>query len=162
MLDGHTQDVKCVKWHPKLENVLFSTSYDDTVKIWTEDAGDWYCASSLEAHNSTVWSCTLSSSGNQLVTCSDDKSLVLWECEDPDTSKKWNVISTLKNFHDYTIYSVDWNSHSSYVVSAGGDNAIKVCSLDYDAGSSTLREICHVREAHAADVNCVRYFVLGV
>lgn len=32
VLQGHTQDVKMVKWHPTMD-VLFSCSYDNTVKV---------------------------------------------------------------------------------------------------------------------------------
>lgn len=32
VLQGHTQDVKMVKWHPT-EDILFSCSYDNSVKV---------------------------------------------------------------------------------------------------------------------------------
>lgn len=32
VLQGHTQDVKMVQWHPTIE-LLFSCSYDNTVKV---------------------------------------------------------------------------------------------------------------------------------
>jgi hypothetical protein len=60
VLNGHSQDVKCVTWHPT-EDVLVSTSYDDTIKIWTEDpdGDDWSCSKTLSkedgGHESTVW-----------------------------------------------------------------------------------------------------------
>lgn len=49
ILNGHKQDVKCVKWHP-VERVLFSSSYDDTIKIWMcddDEDGEWYCHDTL-------------------------------------------------------------------------------------------------------------------
>lgn len=33
VMNDHTQDVKCVVWHPRMD-VLVSGSYDDTVKTW--------------------------------------------------------------------------------------------------------------------------------
>ncbi|CAK0792917.1 unnamed protein product, partial [Prorocentrum cordatum] len=36
LLQSHTQDVKMVRWHPE-QDVLFTCSYDDTVKIWGPD-----------------------------------------------------------------------------------------------------------------------------
>ena len=42
----HTQDVKKVVWHPT-DPLLFSASYDDTVKIYKEFGDDWECAESL-------------------------------------------------------------------------------------------------------------------
>ena len=32
VLNGHTQDVKMVQWHPTMD-VLFSCSYDNTIKV---------------------------------------------------------------------------------------------------------------------------------
>ncbi|KAK8632485.1 hypothetical protein V6N13_072876 [Hibiscus sabdariffa] len=42
VLQGHTQDVKMVRWHPTMD-VLFSCSYDNTIKVWwsEDDDGDW-------------------------------------------------------------------------------------------------------------------------
>jgi WD40 repeat protein len=53
---GHTQDVKFVKWHPE-KNMLFSASYDDTIKCWKYENSidDWLCAYTIEGHESTVW-----------------------------------------------------------------------------------------------------------
>lgn len=65
VLQEHTQDVKMVAWHPKLE-ILASASYDDTIKIWKEDEDDWYCADTLEGHDSTVWSLDFNAEGDQI------------------------------------------------------------------------------------------------
>ena len=103
MLDGHTQDVKCVRWHP-IRNVLISASYDDTLKFWNEDGGDWYCHDTLTGHSSTVWSCAFNSSGDKLISCSDDKSIILWKNVYDNNLGAWNKYQTLKNRHKYSIY----------------------------------------------------------
>jgi WD40 repeat protein len=41
------QDVKCVAWHPSRE-LLASCSYDDSIRLWVCDEGDWVCAAVLE------------------------------------------------------------------------------------------------------------------
>lgn len=53
---GHTQDVKFIKWHPE-KNLLFSASYDDTIKCWRYEnsVDDWLCSYTIEGHESTVW-----------------------------------------------------------------------------------------------------------
>lgn len=56
VLTGHTQDVKFVKWHPIME-LLFSSSYDDSIKCWRYDSAveDWMCSYTISGHESTVW-----------------------------------------------------------------------------------------------------------
>lgn len=40
LLSKHNADVNCVRWHPKIENVLISCSNDKTVKIWNSETGE--------------------------------------------------------------------------------------------------------------------------
>jgi WD40 repeat protein len=56
VLSSHTQDIKTVKFHPFKESLLFSCSYDNTLKVWSEDDDDYYCIDTLNAHSSTIWS----------------------------------------------------------------------------------------------------------
>ena len=38
---------------PRLE--LISAGYDDTIKVWAEDVGDWNCAASItDVHKDTI------------------------------------------------------------------------------------------------------------
>jgi len=152
ILKGHSQDVKFVRWHPQLD-LLFSTSYDDSIKIWAEEAGDWYCANTLEGHTSTVWSCAFNHGGTQFISCSDDNSLVLWSTTDMNKLQLWQKECSLSDAHALAIYSVDWSQRTSYVASAGADNAVHV----YSEECGVLQELCSRREAHAADINCARY-----
>ncbi len=158
VLDGHSQDVKFVIWHPN-ENLLFSAGYDDTIKLWVEDGGDWYCISTLIGHSSTVWGLTLDTDGQFLVSASDDQSLILWECESSsDPKKPWRKVSSLRNVHEYAIYSVDWRKMSNSLLSGGGDNAINVLSLRRgDDGFGSLNLQFTKSDAHYGDVNCVRW-----
>ena len=87
MLNGHTQDVKQVTWHPT-EDVLVSVSYDNTVKVWEEDLNgdDWSCAQTITAaeggHESTVWSIAFQPGGERrAVTCSDDRTIATWNAK---------------------------------------------------------------------------------
>lgn len=40
------QDVKSVLWHPT-KDILVSTSYDNTVKLYIEEEDDWECFATL-------------------------------------------------------------------------------------------------------------------
>lgn len=46
------QDVKSVAWHPD-GDVLVSTSYDDTIRLWCDAGDEWTCAQTLEGMSST-------------------------------------------------------------------------------------------------------------
>ena len=158
VLDGHTQDVKFLIWHPRL-NVLFSTSYDDTIKIWTEDDGDWYCAKTLIGHSSTVWGLTMDREGKNILSCSDDLSIFLWQCDSPsDPTKEWRRIATLRDVHDYPIYTIDWNVTFNKIVTGGGDNRMALIQYQRgDDGLGTISTEYVLKNAHDGDVNCVRW-----
>jgi WD40 repeat protein len=79
IIQAHTQDIKIVKWCPN-EDVLYSGSYDNTIKLWRYDESQeaWGNLNTLNSHNSTVWGLDISQDGKILVTCSDDKSIIVW------------------------------------------------------------------------------------
>lgn len=58
--------------------LLASASYDDTVKLYREEEDDWVCFTTLEGHESTVWSLAFDQSGERLASCSDDKTVRIW------------------------------------------------------------------------------------
>jgi WD40 repeat protein len=156
MLDGHSQDVKFVRWHPS-KDVLFSCSYDDSVKVWLDDNDDWYCASSITGHTSTVWGLCVDASGTKLVSVSDDKSAILWESESPsDPAAGWRKAATIKDLHEGAIYSVDWSHVHNVIATGGGDNFIKLSAYSRDGGVGLLTESGAI-VAHEGDVNCVRW-----
>lgn len=97
VLIEHSQDVKCVLWHPKEEvrmasdskysltfhhlcqQILASASYDNTIKMYVDDPScDWYCYTTLQAHSSTVWSLSFSPCGQFLASSSDDMTIWIW------------------------------------------------------------------------------------
>lgn len=87
VLHGHAGDVKSITFAPSNgqfgdgDDILISASYDDTVKCWAEDAGDWYCAATLRGHHtSTVWSVAAAPGGARLVTGSDDCTIGIFKC----------------------------------------------------------------------------------
>ena len=74
----HSQDVKSVRWHPS-EDVLFSASYDDSIKVWREVDDEMVCSHSLSGHKSTVWALAFDASGVRLASASDDKTVAFWK-----------------------------------------------------------------------------------
>ena len=110
VLQGHDGDVKSIVFGPSHsqwgegEEVLYSASYDNTIKVWAEESGDWYCAATLgndsfavpqqqdnmaiststaagggAVHSSTVWCLGLTPGGVRLFTGSEDGSMAIWK-----------------------------------------------------------------------------------
>ncbi|CEM32669.1 unnamed protein product [Vitrella brassicaformis CCMP3155] len=77
ILTGHTQDVKCVRWHPEGE-FLLSASYDDTIKMWGKVTDDWGLLHTLRGHTSTVWGIAFNHDGSHFASCSDDRTVRIW------------------------------------------------------------------------------------
>ncbi|ESN94421.1 hypothetical protein HELRODRAFT_186550 [Helobdella robusta] len=151
VLHNHTQDVKKVKWHP-LEDVLFSISYDNTIKIYASDLdGEWNCIFLLDGHSSTVWGISFDVNGDKVLTCSDDKSLILWK-KIPDKYHNYVKINSYQHQNDCPIYDVSW-SKSNFIATAGGDNKINV----YEESNDELSLVLPLSGAHSQDVNSVSW-----
>lgn len=100
---SHADVANCsVLWHP-CEPLLVSCSYDDTIKLWCEGDDDWYCHDTLHAHSSTVWDVAFSRTGNEMVSCSDDRTLVLWRRDGPAIDAKWRNYATVQGQHERTM-----------------------------------------------------------
>ena len=152
VLPGHEADVKCLQFaasHDQWgdgDEILLSGSYDDTVKIWAEDAGEWYCAASLaHVHSSTIWSLAVAPSSTRFVSGSADHSLAIYKCytyaeyrrQFPDeanmdvTSRNgvWKCVGKLPNAHSEPVYSVSYapaRCGHGRIASGGGDGRIQV------------------------------------
>ncbi|KAK3304453.1 WD40-repeat-containing domain protein [Chaetomium strumarium] len=107
VLSEHDGDIKAVAWCPSdLPNarakrrhystdVLASASYDNTVRIWREDAdGEWVCVSVLEGHEGTVWGlqweCNARADGRfpRLMTFSADGTIKLWTLREEEEEEE--------------------------------------------------------------------------
>lgn len=183
---GHSQDVKSIAFHPSRE-VLASASYDDTIKVWAcEPGGDeWTCAqtigSSAGGHSSTVWSLSFQPSGHHMASVGDDSTLKVWKCSSPAAAFRppWKLACSISGYHSSTIYDCHWSPVSDHIATGDGSNNIRIfspidakeqqdqamaSSSDGDGGEAEgARELSHwgqvaaVDQAHAQDVNCVRW-----
>jgi len=153
VLQGHAGDVKSIVFGPSHsqwgegDEVLYSASYDDTIKIWAEESGDWYCAATLnDVHSSTIWSLGLTPSGLRLFSGSDDGSIAIWKMYTANERKRlfpkltgkavcstdglWNCVGKLPDAHSsYAIMSIDCAPSRvghGRVASGGGDNCINI------------------------------------
>lgn len=155
----HSQDVKSVQWHPKLD-ICASCSYDNSIKLYKEDDDDWISYSSLESHESTVWSIAYNGAGDRLASCSDDKTIKIWQPRD-DQQKEWSCICTLSGYHERPVYHVSWSGKNGMIATAAGDDTIcifkesSIVSEDNRKGQVNFDLVCRKQAAHGNDVNCV-------
>ncbi|KAF8690580.1 hypothetical protein HU200_040947 [Digitaria exilis] len=170
VLQGHTQDVKMVQWHPRLD-ILVSVSYDNSIRVWADDGDDeWHCVQTLNeenncGHSSTVWAVSFNQKGDRMVTCSDDRTLKIWDTSadlsQPKTGEgheSWRHLCTLTGYHDRTIFSAHWSSED-IIASGGGDDSI--CLFAEETSSmvegSSYKLILKKEKAHDMDINCVQW-----
>lgn len=75
-LDGHTNMVAGLVFHPKDSNVLFSTSMDSTVRKW--DVAGRREVRQEERHTNSIWGYSLSADGATLVTGGAEGRVIIW------------------------------------------------------------------------------------
>jgi WD40 repeat protein len=150
---GHSQDVKCVVWHPS-DELLVSTAYDDTMRVWRADEDDWSCTATLVGHTGTVWCAAFNGDGSRLVSCSDDRSLRLWRYDDADAT--FSLLHTIENVSKRPLFAVSWSAVNGLVAVAAGDNAIYLFGAA-DADCTALQLLGSEQRAHDSDVNSVSW-----
>lgn len=80
-LSGHLRKVGHVRFHPLAENILVSSSNDNTVKVWNIETGKPILSLN---HNDLVTSFDFSYDGNRLVTTCRDKKIRIWNLRTGD------------------------------------------------------------------------------
>ncbi|NWU30393.1 CIAO1 protein, partial [Dyaphorophyia castanea] len=148
---------------PRCPQLLASASYDDTVRLYREEEDDWVCCATLEGHESTVWAVAWERSGQRLVSCSDDRTLRVWQRFEPGNQEgvacsgsepSWKCVCTLSGYHGRTIYDVAWSVGTP---GAFGDRVFEEATPASPGSPVTFGLAAHVPRAHAQDVNGVAW-----
>ena len=182
VLQEHTQDVKQVLWHPYIPSFLFSSSSDDTIRLWKEASsnatdeafavdpdsskgtdddpapGDWFLFKTLVKHTSIVWSIDISKHdrGRWLVSVSADGSVCIW-----DGSVNWSCVYYMPNITLFSqpLYTVTWcpqtliNPSLKLIAMAGGDDTIYIYQLNDQVPTNVTLLLMHKQaNAHQGDI----------
>lgn len=181
VLNGHEGDVKSVAFCPSHgvwgdgDEIVLSASYDDSIKVWAEDDGDWYCAMSiLDVHKDTIWSLAVAPGGGRLISASADGSLAILKNYTPQERKErfpdeketsngmWKCVGTLEGAHgSSTVYSVDCaptRAGHGRLVSGGGDHRIQIYrEVSGSTSDKPLFALDVAVDSQQGDVNCVAW-----
>lgn len=99
---------------------LFATgSFDNFVRIYKPD-GTLYAT--LEGHRHNVFAVRFNPSGQYIVTCSADKTAILWDVQTAQIVHKFD-------HHTDTILDVAWKDNYIFA-SASADNTIGICNVN--------------------------------
>lgn len=129
---------------------------------------DWTCFATLASHESTVWSVAFDETGSRLASVSDDQTMKIWREYKPDNPQgvptsngdpTWKLTATVTGFHTRTIYDVDWCKKTGALVTACGDDGVRVFveAPDSDPHAPTFELGTVMEQAHAQDVNAVAW-----
>ena len=139
VLQGHTQFVKAVAFHPHNSAILASGSSDRTVKIW-----DWQQnqpIQTLTGHTNHVNAIAFSPDGTKIASA--DKAVKLWDLQTGDCK------TTLKG-HSLAVYAIAFSPDGTQLASASADKTARVWDV------ATQREVQKL-EGHTWAVRAIAY-----
>ncbi len=116
---GHQETIFDLAFKPSDPNILATSSYDSTVKIWYTPT--MKCLNTLEGQAGVLYGLSWSpisnesNSNNQLASCSSKGEVYIWDTETGIPVKKMH-------HHTKAVYRVDWNKNNTdLLVSSSGD-----------------------------------------
>lgn len=92
-LDGHTDGVSCIAYHPKQLSLSASGAFNGECRIWNLPAQK--CLRSFIAHDGFVRQICFLPNGKKFITVGDDKTIKTWNVDLPKNKAEEDPINTL-------------------------------------------------------------------
>ncbi|WP_069660002.1 WD40 repeat domain-containing protein [Arcticibacter eurypsychrophilus] len=125
-LNGHTGPVTSLAFSPSSDDHLLSGGRDAKLILW--NVANFTPLKEVIAHMSTVYDIKFHPFAPIFATCSQDKSIKLWDLK---TLKLQKIISKEKGFitHSHSINKIAWTKDGQSLVSVGDDKLVIVWSV---------------------------------
>lgn len=104
VLDGHTANIKAVRFIGAAGKHMVSGSSDNTVRIW--DTATSSCTTVLRGHRSRIWDVDASVKGDRIASASGDKTIKVWNWKNPEEREQC-ATTLVGNTGD--VYAARWH-----------------------------------------------------
>jgi len=176
-LDGHTKALTSVLFHPTHGNLFFSTSSDNTAKVWKVSDSGYQCSQTIQVHTQSVVGCSVHPLGDYWVTGSEDGSWAFHNLHSSKTllqAKTDSVYKTISFHPDGLILGsgsdkgvVDiWDVRSKKIATSFAQHKSPVVSLSFNENgfylcSGSTDGIVHLWDLRKAQSNQIHTFDLS-
>ncbi|CAD8085805.1 unnamed protein product [Paramecium sonneborni] len=83
-LKEHSQSVNCLLIRQPQEDLIISGSSDKSIKFWSQNSTStktWSCFQTINKHTSDIFGMSINEEGNRLLSCANDKTILITECQ---------------------------------------------------------------------------------
>ncbi len=139
---GHTNRVTTVAWSPNGKYIA-SGSLDQTVQVWSANAGDHFHPVIYHGHSAGVLAVAWSPDSSRVVSGSIDKTVQVWNAMRGEQT-------ALYHGHTDIVNTVAWSPDGKYIATGAADNTVRV--WDAETGAQV-----YVYRGHQANVNALAW-----
>lgn len=118
---GHTDVVSSVTFHPTQPNIMMSSSWDGTTRIWDIKTG--LMVKKLNGIHAPVHAALFTSDGSQVITAGDDRIIRIWDWQ------SGKIIKQLEG-HKAEISNLTLSADGKMLLSSSLDGSVKFWNLE--------------------------------
>ncbi|ORY89421.1 WD40-repeat-containing domain protein [Leucosporidium creatinivorum] len=149
VLEGHTANIKAVRFMGAEGKQLVSGSSDNTVRIW--DTSTSNCTTIMRGHRSRIWDVDATTNGDRIASASGDRTVKVWNWQAEEELQR--CATTLEgNLGD--VYAARWHPMGNHIATGGYDKIVRL----FDVESGTILKTF---TGHSLSISSVMFNPLG-